>query len=238
VPIYKQENNQLKTKEVKMKKPLTKILAILAARALALVLSACGSSPPESLGVPHLPSKTIQKETLYKAGPLAFHAALPGAPSGTVRFHFSSNPSILAVNHTPAGCEIGVYKGHGGIVRALNASGQPTTLADASVVEGVVAFRCDKHGLASILSGTHALKHPGAWAIGQHVPKGVKVFGASGNSVLQAMEQMGWGKVAGYTLDEAAINVLMVKGNSVISAFVMAPTSATSNRFLATLQMT
>jgi len=213
-----------------------KLIILTLLGALALVLSACSSSPPESLGVPHLPSKTIQRETLYEAGPLAFHAALPGAPSGTVRFHFSSNPSVLAANHTPAGCEIGVVDGHGGIVRALTADGQPTTLADASVVEGVTAFRCNKHGLASILSGTHALKHPGAWAIGQHVPKGVKVCGASGNSVLQAMEQMGWGKSAGYALDEAAINVLMVKGNSVISAFVMAPTSSAAHKFLATFE--
>jgi len=235
VPIYKQENNQLKTKEVKMKS-LTKLMTIVAAGALALALSACGSSPPKSLGVPHLPPKTIQRETLYQAGSLAFHAALPGVPGSVVRFRFSDNPAILSANHTPAGCEIGVYDGHGGIVRALTTSGQPTTLADASVVEGVGAFRCNAQGMASILNGMHLVKHPNAWFLSQQVPKGVKVYAESGQSLLQQMEQAGWGKTEGYTLDETAINLVIIKGHDGISLLVMAPTSSAAHKFLATFE--
>jgi len=212
-----------------------KLIILTLLGALALVLSACGSSP-RSLGVPHLPTKTIQKETLYQAGPLAFHANLPGAPSDVVRFRFSDNPSVLAANDTPAGCEIGVYQGHGGIVRALTADGQPTTLADASVVEGVGAFRCNAQGMASILNGMHLVKHPDAWFVHQRVPKGVKVYAESGQSLLQQMEQAGWGKTEGYTVDETAINVVIVKGHDSISILVMAPTPSAAHKFLATFE--
>jgi len=203
------------------------ILTLLGA--LALVLSACSSSPPESLHVRHLPTRTIQRETLYQTGPLAFHANLPGVSGGVVRFRLSHK---LA----PAGCEIGLYHGHNGITESFTASGQPTTPSDASVVDNVMTFKCDAQGLSHVLSGMHLVKHPDAWFLSQRVPKGVEVYAETGHPLLKQLEGMGWGKTAGYTLDETAINLVIVKGHDGVSLLVMAPTSSAAHKFLATFE--
>jgi len=208
----------------------TKVVLVSLLGALALALSACASSPPESLGVPHLPTKTIERETLYQAGPLAFHANLPGMPKGTVRFHLSSKSA-------PAGCEIGLYHGHNGITESFTANGQPTTPSDASVVDNVMTFDCDAQGLSHVLSGMHPVKHPDAWFVNQRVPKGVEVYAETGQPLLKQLEGMGWGKQAGYTLDETAVNVVIVSGHDGISLLVMAPTPPAAHRFLATFEV-
>jgi hypothetical protein len=231
VPIYRarrKKNNCIK--ERKMNRIQTKIIIASPLAGLAIVLAACGSSPPESLGVRHLPSTVIQKETLYQAGSLAFHANLPGGPSGVVRFHLSSKSA-------PAGCEIGLYHGHNGITESFTANGQPTTPSDASVVDNVMTFECDAQGLSHVLSGMHLVRHPDAWFLSQRVPKGVKVYGASGQSLLKQVEKLGWGEQAGYTLDETAINLVIVKGHDGISLLVMAPSPSVARKFLATFEV-